>query len=300
MWRMWLAALFWGLNWPAVKLMLSGGGPWTLRAIGLSAGATVLALFTVASGVSLKLPRTVWPGVIIAGLLNVAIFNICAVFAQLSMPTSRAAILTFTMPLWTTLFAYFALGERIDRLRTLSLSVGAVGLAILSLPFVDVIRAGGIPFGLIYVLTAAISWAAGTVYLKAYPIAGPPLAVTTWQVVVGAVVCCLGLALFETPQIDFTRPEIAAAMIYHVLFPQAVAYVLWFGLIRQVSTASASIGTLLIPIFGVIGSVVLLGDRPSPVDLAGFCLILGAVLLDQIYRNFRKTSPKLPVRPQRG
>jgi drug/metabolite transporter (DMT)-like permease len=300
MWRMWLAALFWGLNWPAVKIMLSGGGPWTLRAIGLSAGASVLAMFTVASGVSLKLPRTVWSSVIIAGLLNVAIFNICAVFAQLSMPTSRAAILTFTMPLWTTLFAYLALGERIDRLRAMSLLIGAVGLAVLSLPFVDVIRAGGVPFGLIYVLTAAVCWAAGTVYLKARPIAGAPLAITTWQVAVGAVVCCLGLALFETPRIDLARPEIAAAMLYHILLPQAVSYVLWFGLIRQVSTAAASIGTLLIPIFGVIGSVILLGERPSPVDLAGFSLILGAVLLDQIYRNIRKSPPTLPVDLQKG
>jgi drug/metabolite transporter (DMT)-like permease len=293
MWRMWLAALFWGLNWPAVKLMLTGAAPWTLRAIGLSAGAGVLTLFTIASGVSLKLPRSTWIHVGVAGLLNVAVFNICAVFAQLSMPASRAAILTFTMPLWTILFAYLALGETIDRLRAAALTLGAVGLAILSLPFVEVARAGGIPFGLIYVLTAAISWAAGTVYLKANPINAPPLAVTTWQVVIGAAVCCVGLALFETPRIDFSRTEIVAALAYHVLFPQALSYVLWFQLIQKVSTASAAIGTLLIPIVGVAGSIVLLKEWPSNIDFAGFSLILGAVLLDQIYRNIKKSPQTL-------
>ena len=300
MWRMWLAALFWGLNWPAVKIMLGGAAPWTLRAIGLTGGAVMLAAITRASGVSLSLPRRHWRGVAIAGLLNVAVFNICAVFAQLSMPTSRAAILTFTMPLWTILFAYLALGERIDRLRATALAFGAVGLAILSLPFVEVVRAGGIPFGLIYVLGAAISWAAGTVYLKAHPIDAPQLAVTTWQVVVGAVICIAGLAAFETPRIDLTQPAVAAALAYHVIFPQAVAYVLWFALIRTVSTSSAALGTLLIPVISVVGSIVLLSDWPSPPDLVGFGLILSAVLLDQIYRNLRKPVPKVPLTVQEG
>jgi drug/metabolite transporter (DMT)-like permease len=214
MWRMWLAALLWGLNWPAVKIMLGGAAPWTLRTIGLTGGAVALALFTRVSGVSLSLPRKTWRGVAIAGFLNVAVFNICAVFAQLSMPTSRAAILTFTMPLWTILFAYLFLGERIDRMRALALTLGGLGLAVLSMPFIEIVRAGGVPTGLIYVLGAAISWAAGTVYLKAHPVDAPQLAVTTWQVVVGAVASALGLALFETPRIDLTQPAVAVALAF--------------------------------------------------------------------------------------
>jgi drug/metabolite transporter (DMT)-like permease len=297
--QMWLTALFWGLNWPAVKIMLSGAAPWTLRAVGLSGGAILLAIFTRASGVPLAVPRRYWQRILVAGMLNVAVFNICAVFAQLAMPTSRAAILTFTMPLWATLFAYLALGEKIDRLRGVSLALGAVGLMVLSLPFVAVMQAGQVPFGLVYVLVA-ISWAAGTVYVKARPIDAPQLAVTTWQVVVGALVCIAGLAAFETPRIDLTRPEIVTALAYHVVFPQAVSYVLWFSLIRRVSTASAAIGTLLIPIFGVGGSIVLLGEWPSVLDIVGFSMVLGAVLLDQIYRNIRNVAAALPEVAQKG
>ena len=159
MWRMWLAALFWGLNWPAVKIILTAASPWTLRTAGLICGAAVLAAFTVASRQSFAIPRAAWRHIIIAGLLNVAGFNIFAVFAQLSMPTSRAAILTFTMPLWTTLFAWWFLGEAIDRRRVAALGVGALGLAVLAAPFWPVIEAGGVPFGLVYVLGAAVSWA---------------------------------------------------------------------------------------------------------------------------------------------
>lgn len=284
MWRMWVAALFWGFNWPAVRIVLDAIGPWTLRATGLAIGATLLALMTRASGASLAIPRNEWRHIAVAGLLGVAGFNVCAVFAQLSMPTSRAAILTFTMPLWAALFGALYLGETIDRVRAAALLTGAAGLTILSVPFWPVIAAGGVPFGLVYVLGAAISWAAGTVYLKKHKISAPPLAATTWQVVVAALACAIGLALFETPRIDLSAPRVAAAFAYHVALPQAVSYALWFSLLRRIPATTASLGTLLIPIFGVIGAVLLLGDWPTSLDLIGFALILSAVVADQIYR----------------
>lgn len=285
MWRMWLAALFWGLNWPAVKILLTAASPWTLRAVGLICGAALLAAFTLFSRQSLRIPRRSWRHVAVAGLLNVAGFNIFAVFAQLSMPTSRAAILTFTMPFWATLFAWIFLKEPIDRLRAASLALGGSGLVILSSTFWPEFQAGRLPFGLVYVLGAAISWAAGTVYLKKFPIAAAPLAVTTWQVVVAAIVCCLGMWMFETPHLDLSKPHILAAFAYHVALPQAAAYVLWFSLIRHVSSSTASLGTLLVPVFGVIGSVLILGDRPTAIDVAGFVLLFAAVQLDQFFRG---------------
>ncbi len=287
MWRMWLAALFWGLNWPAVKIILTAASPWTLRAAGLACGAAILAALTLASRQSFMIPRGAWRHVIVAGLLNVAGFNIFAVFAQLSMPTSRAAILTFTMPFWATLFGWIVLRDPIDRLRALSLAIGACGLAILSQSFWPQIGAGQLPLGLVYVLGAAISWAAGTVYLKTYPIRADPMAITTWQVIVATVVCTVGMLLFEVPRLDLSQPTIATAFAYHVVFPQAVAYILWFGLIRHVSSSTASLGTLLVPVFGVAGAMVILGDRPSATDFAGFALLFVAVLTDQYFRAKR-------------
>ncbi len=291
MYRLWIAALFWGLNWPAVKIMLTAISPWTLRAVGLACGATLLAAFTKATGASLAIPRSHWRHLVIAGLLNVAGFNIFAVFAQLSMPASRAAILTFTMPLWAALFGWIVLAEPIDRLRAASLTLGTLGLAILSTSFWPVIATGHLPLGLVYVLGAAICWAAGTVYLKKYKIAADPLAITTWQVIVAAIACTLGMALFEVPRFDLSEPRVAFAFAYHVTLPQAASYVLWFSLITKVSSSTASLGTLLVPVFGVIGAVVILGDQPTALDLTGFGLLLLAVLSDQLLRS-KSMSPR--------
>ena len=60
------------------------------------------------------------------------------------------------------------------------------------------------------------------------------------------------------------------------------AYILWFGLVHRIAASTASLGTLLVPVFGVLGSVVLLNDWPTALDLVGLVLIVSAVLLDQI------------------
>jgi drug/metabolite transporter (DMT)-like permease len=142
-------------------------------------------------------------------------------------------------------------------------------------------RQGGIPFGLLYVLGAAIGWAAGTIYLKHCPIDADPIALTLWQVVVAVVVCTAGMLAFESPSLDLATPRATAAFLYHVALPQSTAYLLWFSLIRQVPPTTAAIGTLLIPIFGVLGSIILLEDWPGATDWIGLLIILSAVALDQ-------------------
>lgn len=288
MWRIWLAALFWGLNFPAVKTLLDGMAPWTLRAAGLTAGGLLLMATTLAVGKSLAVPRAYWAPLVLAALLNVVGFNVFAVFAQLTMPASRAAMLIYTMPLWSVVFARLILGEAIDGLRWSALGLGAAGIVLLAQPFWLQAMAGDLPIGFVFVMGAAISWAAGTVYTKRARIPGDPLAITAWQIGLGAVGTTFGMVMFETPRLELWRPEIAATFAYHVIFPQAAAYVLWFGLMSRVPASTLALGTLLVPVFAVVGAVILLGERPTVTDIAGFALIFSAVVVDQGVRSWRE------------
>ena len=157
MWRIWVSALFWGLNWPAVKIALTGFSPWAIRALGLGCGAALLAMLAKTLGRSLAIPAGHRTSLFISAMLNVAGFNMFVVFAQLAMPSSRAAILTFTMPMWAALFGAMFAGERIDGLRAMALASGAAGLTLLSKPYWPELASGSIPRGLIYVLGAAQS-----------------------------------------------------------------------------------------------------------------------------------------------
>ena len=290
MWRIWASAFFWGLNWPVIKVLLTGAGPWTLRAAGLTGGALLLFAATMAMGQSLRIPRRHWGAIALASMLNVTAFNLLSVFAQMSMSASRAAILTYTMPLWSVVLARLVIGEPIDRLRGIALALGAGGIGLLALPFWEIVQGGGVPLGLVYVMGAAITWAAGTVYLKKAQPEGAPLALAAWQFGLGAVVVAAGMALFETPRLELERPLILAAFVFNIVFPQAVAYALWFGLMARVPASTAALGTLLVPVFAVAASATWLGERLSAPDLAGFALILAGILVDQGLRAWLPPS----------
>jgi drug/metabolite transporter (DMT)-like permease len=274
-----LLGLVWGLNWPAVKVSLSAVSPWTLRSIGLGAAACTLFVLALAGGRSwraLHIPA----GrdrlhVLLTALLNIAAFNILLTFAQLGAATSRVAIITYSMPLWATLMAWVLLRERLDAMRCAGLVLGAAGLAVLIAP----LAAGGLPPGIQYALAAALTWAAGTVYMKWARIAAPPLAIAAWQLLIGALAALTGLLSFEgIPHPGPLPAAVLWALAYHIFFGMALGYILWFRIIAQLPAGTAALGTLLVPVVGVSGAVLLLGEHPSPADMLGFGLIFAAAL----------------------
>ena len=269
-----LLALLWGLNWPAVRVALTEIPPWTLRTTGLALAAVTLFALAYARRRSLHVPKGKRLDLALAGLMNIAGFNVMTAFAQLNTATSRAAIVTFTMPLFATAFAYFGLREIPDRLQRLGLVLGSLGLAVLLYPLTQV---QGVPLGVAFALGAAISWAAGTVYLKRARIQAEPLAIAAWQLVAGALAAGSGMLLFEGLVQPFPLSgSVMIALAYHIVLAQALAYFLWFEVVARLPAGTAALGTLGIPVVGVLGATLLLGERPTTADLAGFVLILGA------------------------
>jgi drug/metabolite transporter (DMT)-like permease len=269
-----LLGLLWGFNWPAVRISLTEIAPWTLRAAGMTFAGLVLVAIALARGLPLAVPREQWPRLIIAGFLSIAAFNILLAFAQLMAPTSRAAILTFTMPIWATLLALPILGERFDRRRLLGLGLGISGLVCLGLPL---IRSGQFSPGLALALLAALSWALGTIVTKRWPVAAPALTIAAWQLLVGGAAAGLGMLVFEgLPVPKLLSPKVAAALSFHILGAQALAYFLWFVVVARLPAGIASLGTLMVPAVGALGSVLLLGERPTATDWLGLALVVAA------------------------
>ncbi|KUL94071.1 transporter [Bosea sp. WAO] len=269
-----LLGLLWGFNWPAVRISLTEIAPWTLRAAGMTFAGLVLVAIALARRVPLAVPREQWPRLIIAGFLSIAAFNVLLAFAQLMAPTSRAAILTFTMPIWATLLALPILGERFDRRRLLGLGLGISGLACLGLPL---IRSGQLSPGLALALLAALSWALGTIVTKRWPVAAPALTIAAWQLLVGGAAAGLGMLVFEgLPVPKLLSPKVVAALSFHILGAQALAYFLWFVVVARLPAGIASLGTLMVPAVGVLGSVLLLGERPTATDWLGLTLVVAA------------------------
>ncbi|MFC5395062.1 DMT family transporter [Bosea vestrisii] len=269
-----LLGLLWGFNWPAVRISLTEIAPWTLRAGGMTFAGLALVAVTLVRGISLRVPKEHWPRLVVAGILSIAAFNILLAFAQLMAPTSRAAILTFTMPVWATLMAWPVLGERFDRPRLIGLGLGIAGLLCLGLPL---IKAGQVSPGLALALLASVSWALGTIVTKRWPVGAPTLTIAAWQLLIGGAAAGIGMLVFEgLPVPKALSPPVAVALTFHILGAQALAYFLWFTVIARLPAGIASLGTLMVPAVGALGSVLLLGERPAASDWLGLVLVVAA------------------------
>lgn len=266
--------LLWGFNWPAVKFMLAELPPWTARAMALLASGALLFALARWRGERLAVPRAQWGALVAGSLFTVAAMNILVAFAQLGAPTSRATIVTFTMPLWATLLAALILKERIDARRATGLALGATGLAALAWPL---LAAGGFPPALWFALASGFSWGLGTVIAKGWPVTTPPFATAAWQLSLGGLIAAAGMLLVEgLPTRLPQMPRTWIALAYHIVLAQALAYALWFSIIARTSASVAAIGALLVPAVGFASSLALLGERPTAGDVAGLALIIAA------------------------
>ena len=283
--------VLWGLNWPAVKIALHDVRPWTLRTIGLGAGAMALLAFARFRGTSLRIPSgRPRVHILVAGLLNIAGYNILTSYAQLGTTTGRAAFCVYTMPVWLALMAAPILGERLDRPRIAALLAATLGLAILLLPLLG----SGLPLGILCALGAALSWAGGTVYLKWASVEASPIAVAAWQLAAGASVIAVGGVLLGTHGGTFHLMS-AAALAYNAVAGTALAYLLWFGAVRSLPAGTAGLGTLMVPVIGTIASAIIVGDRSTGSDLFGFALIVLAAVCALAFPSRRSSvMPEAP------
>jgi drug/metabolite transporter (DMT)-like permease len=280
-----LIAVSWGFNWPAVKLALNEMPIWSMRWVGLSAGGALLLLLARASGRSLHVAAHQWPALILAGLLNVTLFNVLTAVAQTLMPTSRAVILAYTMPLWTALLARIFLGERLSARRRTALALGAAGLAAVLVPLRSQLGTPSLDAAVAAILGAAIAWAAGTIVMKRAHFTSDPVVTTAWQLAIGAISVGLGALAFEGAELrglSFWPQSLAGwgGLLYNSVIGIALSYFLWFGMVARLPAATAAIGVLLVPVVGVTASMAIMGERPSLADGLGFVLITTAVFVN--------------------
>jgi drug/metabolite transporter (DMT)-like permease len=268
-----LLAFAWGFNWIAVRIALDEVPPWSLRFATTAIGAAILFATATLAGRDLRVPRGQRLHILVAGFFNVAAFNILSAFAQLSGATSRIVIISYSMPIWATLMSRFVLGERLNAIRMLAFALCVAGLTVLVWPQF----ANGLPPAVFLSLGCALCWAFATVYLKWARITVPPLANAAWQLLFGWLVISIGMLAFDHyPRLWPLHGASLLAVLYIGVFGLGLAHFLWWAIVGRLPTATASIGSLMVPVVGVIASTLILGERPTIADLVGFALIFAA------------------------
>jgi len=282
-----LLAFAWGLNWIAAAIALREVSPWTLRVAGSGIGAATLFAAAFITGHRLKVPRDQYLHIMIAGLLNVTGFQLLSGFAQLSGATSRAIIITYSMPIWTTVLGRVVLGERLNAVRLLAFGLCVAGLAVLVWPlFVN-----GLPPFVFYSLGCAWCWAIATIYIKWAKVTVEPLANAAWQLLFGFCFITLGSFLVEGyPHLWPLRTDTILTMLYVGLAGVGLAHFLWWSIVWRLPAITASIGSLLVPVIGVSASAFVLGERLTTPDVIGFVMIFAAAAAVLLQPNVQHTE----------
>ncbi|MGE0562891.1 MAG: DMT family transporter [Pseudolabrys sp.] len=268
-----IMSLAWGMNWVMSRITLNELPPWGSRFISLGGGTLVLFVIVWLGGRRLRIARRDWLHVAIASFFNVTAFNIFNLAALMAGNASRAVVIAYSMPIWSSLMAWLMLDERFDRIRALALLLCAAGLATLIWPLAQ----HGLPLSALYALGCALVWAAGTIYMKWARIDAEPMSLAAWQLLAGWVTIAAGMFVFEgLPSVGGLHASTIFALAYNGLIGFGLAYSLWFAIVERLPAMTASLGSLLVPVVGIVAAAAILGERPTVTDYVGFALIFAA------------------------
>lgn len=247
----------WGLRdapllWFAALRALLGGG----------------ALAVVAMVQHRPLPRSsrTWAGIGLLGLVNVTL-AFAAMFAGIAtMATGTAAVLANAQPLLILLPAWWLYGERLSKRGAVALAIGFSGLVVVALP-------GGGGRGALLSLGAAVAVTAGTLMVRHLRNVDVVVAVAAHFLIGGVVLAGLAAVIEGLPQIQWT-PRFVAVLAFLGLIGTAAAFLAWFIEAQRCALASLAAWTFLVPVFGVLVGIAILGERPDAWTVSGIAMVL--------------------------
>ena len=284
-----LLTVVWGLNWPVMKLGVSGPPdapaaypPLTFRALSMIIGVPVLALGLMVLRVPLALPRRDWGPTLRLTASNMIVWHVLIILALPVLSSGRAAILGYTMPVFAALWAVVLYGER-PGLRQ-ALSVGAATLGVALLLAHEFSRLAGSPLAVAMALCAAAVWALGTHELRRASLAVPVLTVVFWMTAVTAVLMAMLAWIFEGARWQFPAPHVQASILYNAVGVFGFAHAAWFFLARTMPPLASSVSVMLIPVVGTFSGAWWLGEALHWQDFAAMVLMVLAIGLALLRR----------------
>ena len=266
--------LMWGVNWPMMKFSLRELSPLWFRALTMTGGALLLLAFFTWRGSDMRLPRSKWSAVAWLALPNIIGWHGMSIMGLSGLPSGRAAILGFTMPVWTVLVAIL-LGEQKMSSRVW-ISVVAATAAVGLLSAQELSALAGHPVGVLWMQGAALCWATGTVLMRRSNLGLPTEAVTVWMMLMGSVVFWIVAPLREPfPDVASWSLGLWASLGYGVVLNYGYAQVIWFSMAKQLPPSASAFSIMAVPVVGTLSATLIVGEVPRPTDwIAAGCVVL--------------------------
>lgn len=269
-----LFILLWSSGYAAGRLGLPHAGPYTLLSLRFGLAALVLLVLAFSTGAPWPRRLSEWGHLAVVGLL-MQLLHFAGVYQALRLGLSAgvAGLLIGTMPLATALGAQLWLAERLSRLQWLGLLGGllGVGLVVLGKPLAG---SSGPAYGA--ALLGLTGLVAGTLYQKRFCSGMDLRSGACVQMAVAALAVSLLAGLREGFALQ-PGPELLGAVLWLALVNSIGAFSLMFAMMRRGQANQVARLFYLVPGVSALMGFVLLGERLSPLALAGFAVSALAV-----------------------
>lgn len=298
-----LTVLFWAGNFVLGRAVHEAVPP---IALSFWRWATALVILAPLAAGSLWMQRRevmrAWKSLLLFGLLGVAGFHTLVYVGLQTTTATNGVLLNTTNPVIIILISWLFLHQRLRWWQALGVAVAFLGaLTIITRADLQVLLALRFNAGDLFVLAGVACWALYTVCLRWRPVGLDPLTFLAATVCIGLVLIAPFYAweLSQGARIAIS-PGIAASIFYFGLFPSVLAYVFWNRAVAEVGASTAGLFIYLMPVFGVLLSVIFLGESLHLFHLAGMVLVIsGVYAATSEMRNGRRVK-KAAAYPRRS
>ncbi len=276
-----LAALFWSGNFIAGRALRDAIDPVTLNTLRwVLACALFLPFAAPACRAHAGAILRHWRYLLALGATGIAAFH-TAVYLALAQTTATNALLVLALAPVAILTGAALIGaSRPSGMQWAGSAVSLSGAAVLiTRADLDVLRGLAFNRGDLWMLAAVVIWAAYTLLLKRRPAGLPPTVALAASMCLGAGLM-LPLAALSLPSAQLViGPGFLAAVAYIVVFPSVLAFWLWGYGVARLGPERAGQFVHLMPVFGPLLAMVILGETIAPVQLGGAAVIFAGIAL---------------------
>ena len=273
--------LMWGINWPMMKIALREVSPMYFRGVTMGLGAVWLLFYFRFQGLRLwPANRREWRDIVLLGIPNMFLWHALSIMGVMSLPSGRASILGFTMPVWTVVIGVMFMGAQLTPriIAAVIATLAAIGLLISH----EFTALQGQPMGILWMELGALSWAIGTLWMRRISFTMPVQSLTVWMMLISSPMILLVGASTEIWPTWELSPLAWGSLAYAVLINYGFAQIIWFGMARDLPPATSAMSIMAVPVVGTLSASLLIGELPHWQDYAAMvCVVLAiaAVLL---------------------
>jgi drug/metabolite transporter (DMT)-like permease len=293
-WLVFLALGFmWGSSYLFIKLAVDDFGTFTLVALRLVVGA--ILLWTVVRVAKQPLPRErrVYGHLLVMAIVNITIPFLLITWAEQSVESSLAAILTSPVPLFAIVLSAIFLADEPMRVNgVLGLGVGFVGVVILTSG--GLTGQGSSIAGELALLGAAFSYACGAVYSRRNVRGLAPMIPAVFQVTFAAIITGILAILFEHPWTVRPSTEAIFSILWLGILGSGLAYLFVFRLFAAWGATRTTLVSYVIPVVGIVLGYLVLDEPVDARIIVGTGLVIAGVGLVNSRFGRRRLFGRVP------